>query len=264
MAAIDFVKYHGTGNDFILIDNRQGQAKLSSDDIARLCHRRLGIGADGLMLLLPSADHDFEMKYYNADGKEGSMCGNGGRCITAFASDIGLAGEVVRFQAIDGLHEARIIRNVGTVKQVEIQLSDVRAIHKLDDSGFLLDTGSPHYVRFVPDLDKMDAMREGKRIRWEERFQPEGVNVNFVQRLPGRLQVITYERGVEDITLSCGTGVTACAIASSAGDNDGPGSWAIQTLGGDLEVTFVKIKETFTNIWLKGPAEKVYAGTVTR
>ncbi len=264
MAAIDFTKYHGTGNDFILIDNRREQAILTSDDIAWLCHRRLGIGADGLMLLLPSADHDFEMKYYNADGKEGSMCGNGGRCITAFASDIGLTGEVVRFQAIDGSHEARITRDDGAVKQVEVQLNDVQAIHKLDDSGFLLDTGSPHYVKFVPDLDKMDALKEGKRIRWEKRFQPEGINVNFVQRSSGRLSVITYERGVEDITLSCGTGVTACGIAASAGDKDGPVSWTIQTPGGDLEVTFVKNNELFTNIWLKGPAEKVFAGTVTR
>ena len=263
MTSIEFIKYHGTGNDFILIDNRPGHIKLSREDIAWLCHRRLGIGADGLMLLLPSSDHDFEMKYYNADGKEGSMCGNGGRCITAFASDQGLAKEVVRFRAIDGVHEAKIIRSDSAVKQVEVRLNDVTAIRELDGSTFLLDTGSPHYVQFMPELDKVDALQDGKRIRWDERFKPEGVNVNFVERSPGGLRVITYERGVEDITLSCGTGVTASAIAASSGENDGPHAWTIRTMGGDLEVSFVKNNETFTNIWLKGPAEKVFAGTVT-
>ena len=256
MAPIEFVKYHGTGNDFILIDNRQGLVELSLDDIAWLCHRRLGIGADGLMMLLSSAEHDFEMKYYNADGREGSMCGNGGRCITAFASDLGLAQDMVRFQAIDGVHEAKITRNEGAVKQVEIQLNDVTSLRLLDDSSLLLDTGSPHYVQFVPGLDNVDALQEGKRIRWDDRFSPEGVNVNFVERKGGRLKVITYERGVENITLSCGTGTCATAVAARLkGLTDEKVTVTIP--GGELEVEY----SPGGHVFMSGPGEYVYEGT---
>jgi len=264
MLSINFNKYHGTGNDFILVDNRTGDFFLNKEQIAKLCHRRYGIGADGFMLLLSSNEYDFEMKYYNADGKEGSMCGNGGRCISAFAFDQGIIKDTTTFKAIDGVHKAIIKPPNGDTCFVDINLNDVRIIQKIADKKYVLDTGSPHYVEFIEDLNAMDTKQAGKRIRWDKQFQPEGLNVNFVQKRRSSLQVRTYERGVEDITLSCGTGGTASAIAASAEMEDGKYSWNINTLGGDLSVSFVKENNQFSNIWLKGPAKKIFAGSILR
>ena len=264
MMSIDFNKYHGTGNDFILVDNRNGDEFLNQEQIALLCHRRYGIGADGFMLLLSSDDYDFEMKYYNSDGKEGSMCGNGGRCISAFAFDMGIIKNTTTFKAIDGLHKAIIKSSKGNISFVEINLNEVQTIRMIADKKYILNTGSPHYVEFIEDLNAIDTMQEGKRIRWDKQFQPHGINVNFVKKHKSTLQVNTFERGVENITLSCGTGVTASAIAASAEMEDGNYSWDINTPGGDLSVSFVKKNSRFSNIWLKGPAEKVYAGTIMR
>jgi diaminopimelate epimerase len=256
-----FTKFHGTGNDFILIDNREGSIQLSTDQIRYLCDRHLGIGADGLMLMNPSSEIDFSMLYFNADGLEGSMCGNGGRCIAAFAHTLGIEGPFLKFSAFDGIHEAVIHEQKKNTFDVSIGLNDVIGIRNLSDQKFVLNTGSPHYVAFVDDPDVIDIVSEGRKIRWASRFQPEGINVNYVRKKNRSLYVRTYERGVENTTLSCGTGVTASAVAASAGTNNGQAEWDIQTLGGPLHVSFVKENdERFTNVWLRGLAIKVFEG----
>ncbi|OQX80868.1 MAG: diaminopimelate epimerase [Bacteroidetes bacterium 4484_249] len=259
---IEFYKYHGTGNDFILIDNRKGDIELKKDQIAWLCNRRLGIGGDGLMFLLSSADFDFEMKYFNADGAEGTMCGNGGRCITAFANFLGIIKNKAHFMAIDGLHESEILSKNEQSVNVSLKMTDVDYIEKKNDYIFM-NTGSPHYIKFVEDIEKVDVFNEGKRIRWDKRFQPGGTNVNFVEIKESKLIVRTFERGVEDVTLSCGTGVTASALAASMFQADDKNVFDIETYGGKLKVSFTKDKEKFTNIRLEGPAVKVFEGVVT-
>lgn len=262
MSQLKFHKYHGTGNDFILLDNRSGHLDLNEQDISRLCHRRFGIGADGMMMLQASAEHDFEMKYFNSDGREGSMCGNGGRSIAAFAFQQGIIGTKTRFQAVDGIHHAEILEAGNKHFVVKVSLNEVGNVQPLGPGSYLLDTGSPHYVEFVSDLSKVDVYHTGKKIRWDKTFQPGGVNVNFVERQNDILVVRTFERGVEDITLSCGTGVTASAIAASGQLDDGDYSWELQTLGGTLTVSFIKTLDRFTGIWLIGPVEHVFDGTI--
>ncbi|MCO6486893.1 MAG: diaminopimelate epimerase [Phaeodactylibacter sp.] len=260
MERILFSKYQGTGNDFILVDQRERRYLKVSDReaIARLCHRRFGIGADGLILLQGHADYNFEMIYFNADGGQGSMCGNGGRCIVAFAGSLGAIGEQCRFLAVDGPHEARIRPN----GWVELKMNDVVDVEK--GAGFyFLDTGSPHYVEFVGNLEQVDVCRRGREIRYSERFKKEGTNVNFVEPAHGGIAVATYERGVEDETLSCGTGVTASAIAYFLARPDrGPQLVPIHTKGGMLEVRFTPSSHGFTDIWLCGPAVRVFEGRV--
>lgn len=260
MTALHFSKYHGTGNDFILIDNRSGNVQLSQEEIAQLCHRRYGIGADGLMFLEGSRSYDFEMRYYNADGREGTMCGNGGRCISAFAFELGIVKDQGVFKAIDGVHRAVITPADGSAGTIEISLNDVVEIKKAGEGEYILDTGSPHFVKFTSRPEHIDVFSEGKRIRWDQRFQPGGINVNFVQKDSTGLHVRTFERGVEDVTLSCGTGVTACAIAAAAESPDGSYSWNIRTPGGSLTVMFKKETGRYTDIRLKGPAVKVFEG----
>lgn len=247
-------KYQGTGNDFILIDNRAKDVTLSTEQVRWLCDRRFGIGADGLMLLELEPGIDFKMVYFNADGRESSMCGNGGRCIAAFARQLGIIGSEARFVAVDGLHEARLVDN-----QVSLKMNDVRQLEVGDDF-FFLNTGSPHYVKFVSGLEQYDVYGEGHRIRNSARFRAEGTNVNFVERGEGELLVRTYERGVEDETLSCGTGVTAAAlVAAFKGWSTDKHSCRIRTRGGRLQVRFEKVLEsTFYNIWLEGPATFVF------
>lgn len=254
---LHFHKYHGTGNDFILLDNRSGSISLTTEQIALLCHRRFGIGADGLMLLEETEGYHFRMVYYNADGRESSMCGNGGRCIVAFAHRLGLVDNDASFIATDGPHTAHIHSN----GDVTLQMQDVRDMEE-NDGYFLLNTGSPHYVTFVQDAAATDVFNEGKRIRYDGRFAPGGVNVNFVERLTDGLFVRTYERGVEDETLSCGTGVTATAIASAT--KTGNQSVQIKTPGGRLEVSFNKISDQqVTGITLTGNAVSVFEGQIT-
>lgn len=258
---VHFSKYHGTGNDFVMIDGRALDGhQFTSDLIRRLCDRRFGIGADGLIILENSKTRDFTMRYFNSNGKEGSMCGNGGRCITAYAADLGIIGKETHFEGIDGKHVASIL----STGEIRLKLTDVSGIEKLED-GFLLDTGSPHFVSFVSKLEQMDVEQAGARIRHASRFGKEGVNVNFVERgkAPGEITVRTFERGVEAETWSCGTGVTAAAITTCFASGTDKNSYSIHTRGGKLEVEFKVLGEQhFRDIYLTGPASHVYDGTI--
>lgn len=247
-------KYQGTGNDFVIIDNREKNISLSTEQVRLLCDRRFGIGADGLMLLELEPGIDFKMVYFNSDGRESSMCGNGGRCITAFAKSLGIISSEAKFLAIDGMHEAKIAEDF-----VSLKMNDVRQMEVGEDF-FFLNTGSPHYVKFVNNLDSFNVYEEGRKIRYSNRFKEEGTNVNFVERRDHELFVRTYERGVENETLSCGTGVTAVAlVAGFKGWSTDKHSCRIKTPGGNLNVKFEKVLEsTFYNIWLEGPATFVF------
>lgn len=256
---IKFYKYQGTGNDFIMIDNRSNSISLTNEQVAFLCHRRFGIGADGLILLESEPGFDFRMVYYNSDGNQSSMCGNGGRCITAFAKDLGLIAGKALFSATDGAHEATIDEN----NRVSLKMQDVKTM-ELGDDYFYLNTGSPHYVKLVEDIENFDVFNEGRKIRYNERFKEEGTNVNFIEQQNEDIFVRTYERGVEDETYSCGTGVTAAAlVAAVKGISSGKNNCLIKTKGGALEVNFDKVLEqNFYNIWLKGPAVSVFKGSI--
>lgn len=256
---ISFYKYQGTGNDFILIDNRNLQISLNTEQIKWMCHRRFGIGADGLMLLEPEPGFDFRMVYFNSDGNQSSMCGNGGRCITAFARKLNLVKDKCRFRAIDGPHESVILEN----GIVSLKMQDVKDV-EMNGDHYYLNTGSPHYVRLVNAVEDFDVVGEGKKIRYNDRFKEEGTNVNFIEKKEDTLFVRTYERGVEDETFSCGTGVTAAAlVAGLEGISTSKNSCRIQTLGGNLEVKFDKVLEkNFYNIWLEGPATFVFKGAI--
>ncbi|HBX53177.1 MAG: diaminopimelate epimerase [Bacteroidetes bacterium RIFOXYA12_FULL_35_11] len=257
---INFYKYHGAGNDFILLDDRENKYNMFSyQQIAFLCHRRFGIGADGLMLLQNHPDYDFKMIYYNSDGHEGSMCGNGGRCIVSFANKLRMISEKTTFLASDGAHEAYLEKD-GIIK---LRMSDVFNIEKAEDY-FFLNTGSPHYVTFRKNVLSEDILTEGRKIRYNERFSKEGTNVNFVEKKSDHIFVCTYERGVEEETLSCGTGVVASALAAIK--NKTPGFYQInaKTKGGNLSVYCTKVSDTvFNNIWLEGPAAFVFDGVIT-
>ncbi|AHJ99150.1 diaminopimelate epimerase [Hymenobacter swuensis] len=261
---LHFHKYQGTGNDFVMMDDRDHLFNEGNHQLVRfLCDRRRGIGADGLVLLRQHAQLDFEMVYFNADGYVGSMCGNGGRCTVAFARQLGVIDNSTRFMAADGLHEARVEAD-GTV---HLRMQDVLGQQEVEEYGVFLDTGSPHLVRFQPasTLAELNVFAEGRAIRYNERFREKGTNVNFVEgpASPEQpWQVRTYERGVEDETLSCGTGVTAVALAASKRGASSPVH--LRTPGGDLRVAFeAKPDGSFTNIFLSGPATHVFSGTIT-
>ena len=252
-----FYKYHGTGNDFILLDNRDGALNLSNETVAKLCHRRFGIGADGLMLLENVAGYDFKMVYYNADGNESSMCGNGGRCIVTFAKALGTINKEANFLATDGAHAATVCDD-GTV---ELKMQDT-TIKDLGGGAWFLDTGSPHFVKWVNGVADFDVFNNGKNIRQNPMFAPGGTNADFMEMTQDGLFVRTFERGVEDETLSCGTGVVAAAIASKA-DELGWFKVDVITLGGILSVTFYKLEAKLaTNILLTGPAVLVFKGDI--
>ncbi len=257
---LNFYKYQGTGNDFVIADNRNGDYNsLTTDQIRRLCDRRFGIGADGLMLLGEKEGYDFEMKYYNADGREGSMCGNGGRCLVKFAYHKGIHRDMYKFLASDGEHEAEIDMD----GIVSLKMQDVSKINKVHGD-FVLNTGSPHYIKIVNDVMELDVYKKGRDIRYSKEYEQEGINVNFIEQLAevDHILVRTYERGVEDETYSCGTGVTAAALVSYHNEN-GFNEVQVKTLGGNLTVEFDRLDEDrYVNIWLCGPAEKVYEGTV--
>lgn len=252
-----FYKYHGTGNDFIIIDNRSTDIQLTPTQVNKLCNRHFGIGADGLMLMNNHTDFDFEMKYYNADGNESSMCGNGGRCMVQFAYDSGLHKHEYLFNAIDGTHKASIEDN----GWIDLKMMDVNTIESADYADYILNTGSPHYVKPVSGIWKYNVVKEGREIRNSKRFAKEGINVNFTEvDEEGNICVRTYERGVENETLSCGTGVTAAALVFAHNDN-GFNRVEVKTLGGYLAVEFDKTGEnSFKNIWLCGPATLVFKG----
>jgi diaminopimelate epimerase len=255
---LSFYKYQGTGNDFVILDNRDKKySTLSISQVAFLCDRKFGIGADGLMLLNLIDDYDFEMEYYNSDGNVASMCGNGARCLVQFANDIGIKKQSYHFIATDGPHEANFAENAW----VQLKMKDVNSI-KNHRSDFEIDTGSPHYIKFVENVKDYDVVEEGKRIRYSSEFNKKGINVNFVQPEHNKIIVRTYERGVENETLSCGTGVTACALINAHNDL-GFNRINIETPGGNLAVEFDKISEDqFKNIWLCGPATFVFKGEI--
>lgn len=284
MEKITFYKFDGAGNDFVVIDNRDGGFRPTEEEVSRICHRRFGVGADGLMTLgnseygIRNSEFDFEMKYYNSDGRLGSMCGNGGRCIAAFAylMGVGIAGECkgvqgsartnegerhkcFHFKGYDGPHDAEIVmwdeeRRLGIVKLGMRSVSTKEVRRCLD--GWFLDTGSPHYVQRVNDLEHFDVVGEGRRIRNIAEEFPQGTNVDFIEDLPdGRLFVRTYERGVEDETWACGTGVTASAIVS--------GNQSLVTRGGDFKVTFDATGEEYKNVYLIGPVALNFVGEWT-
>ena len=251
---ISFSKYQSTGNDFVLIDNRE--SKFPGDNtvlIHKICDRKFGVGADGLILLETSETADFNMKYYNADGSPGSFCGNGSRAAVSFAQSLGIIDESASFEAYDGLHEAIIVGDL-----IQIKMADVQNGRQVLNGTFI-DTGSPHYIEFVENLDKMDVVQEGRAVRNADVFQPDGSNINYVEKSgQGKISIRTYERGVENETLSCGTGATAAAIAAAIA---GLGNIiAISTLGGNLKVWFEKNDSGYQNIWLEGPTEMVFSG----
>jgi diaminopimelate epimerase len=254
-----FYKYQGTGNDFVMIDNRQDTfPKNDTKLIAYLCDRRFGIGADGLILLENHAELDFKMVYYNSDGNESSMCGNGGRCLVAFAKQMNVISDEATFEAVDGLHFATIDKD----GIVSLQMTDVDDI-KVENNYTFLNTGSPHHVTLVDDLQNFEVKSEGSKIRYSDLYGNVGSNVNFVKQLENNIfSVRTYERGVEDETLSCGTGVTAVAIAMYKTGKSSSKEIDLNVEGGKLKVKFDVENNKFTNVFLIGPATFVFEGTI--
>lgn len=257
----DFWKYQGNGNDFVIIDDLENTVNLTAAQIKNICDRHFGIGADGLMLLKPSEEFHFKMLYYNSDGEMSSMCGNGGRCIAAYAFLKNIAPQKMIFDAYDGEHEAIIENDSLKVATMDVSLK-MMDVEKVEHNGnyYFLNTGSPHYVEFVEKVATIDVVNMGRKIRQSIQFSPGGTNVNFVELSNASMFVRTYERGVEEETLSCGTGVTAAAIAASL--ESGKAGQKIHTRGGDFSVTFVKNENHFSNIWLRGPAKQVFQGTI--
>lgn len=257
---LPFYKYQGTGNDFVIIDNRDSViSKNNTKLFARLCDRKFGIGADGLMLLEYSENQedDFKMVYFNADGNESSMCGNGGRCLVAFANFLGVIDQKATFTAIDGKHHAEIKDDL-----VHLQMQDVSSIEKYDTHLFL-DTGSPHHVTMVKELSEFDVFSTGRKIRNGAPYFELGSNVNFVEQKNEHLfSVRTYERGVEDETLSCGTGVTAVALSMHATGVANQEKITVETPGGVLKVTFKKTEKGYQDVFLIGPAKQVFKGEI--
>ncbi|WP_411768889.1 diaminopimelate epimerase [Winogradskyella sp. A3E31] len=255
---LSFYKYQGTGNDFIIIDNRQLIFdKNNAILVANLCDRRFGIGGDGLILLENHPTEDFKMVYFNSDGNESSMCGNGGRCIVAFAKDLGLITFKATFEAIDGLHKAEITNDI-----VELQMQNVSKIEN-HQSHLFLDTGSPHHVELTENIESLNIKEKGAKIRYGDTYGEKGSNVNFVKQLSkNRFAIRTYERGVEDETLSCGTGVTAVALAMHNLGKSSSHSIQLKTQGGDLTVRFKKSDQGYHDIWLIGAATFVFKGEV--
>jgi diaminopimelate epimerase len=256
---IKFYKYHGAGNDFIIIDNRKTDIKLSREEIALFCDRRFGAGADGLMLLNQSSSCDFSMNYYNADGGEASMCGNGGRCIVAFANFLKIIDKKTTFEAIDGLHHANINSINNTNYDISLQMIDVEEVRKTGNNYFL-NTGVPHHIEFVNDIQKVNIDKDGREIRYSEKYKSNGgANVNFVEENSDFIKIRTYERGVEGETLACGTGATAAAIAYAIKNNLSNNEIKVKALGGELRISFDNTNNSFSNIILSGPAKFVYS-----
>lgn len=251
-----FVKYQGTGNDFVMIDNRTKHLSgLSTEQIALVCHRRFGIGADGFILIENDEQYDFKMVYYNSDGRESTMCGNGGRCSVRFARSLGIGSdEFITFSAIDGKHEA----SVDASGIVRLKMIDVAPAKDMGGAVFL-DTGSPHHVQTVNNLAEFDIDTEGRKIRYDV-YGEEGANVNFVEWDGSKLHVRTYERGVEAETYSCGTGVTASALSLYHSGQSTAKGLDISTPGGSLRVEFEPVDDGFEQVYLIGPAEPVFTG----
>ena len=257
---LDFYKYEATGNDFIVIDNRKQLFDITNNYLVqRLCNRKFGIGSDGLLILQSHNLYDFEMIYLNLDGKIGSFCGNGARCMILFAHKLHLFKNKTLFWSIDGLHQG-YLKN--TKNEVTIKMKDIERIN-YHNNDFIIDSGSPHYIKFEPDIKSIDIVKEGRKIRNDNAFKGEGINVNFVTIIDNKLHIRTYERGVEDETLSCGTGAVASSVAYSIKNryyNDN--QVKLNTLGGSLEVEFEKIDNRYQNIYLKGNVREVFNGRI--
>ncbi|MDC3034581.1 diaminopimelate epimerase [bacterium] len=255
---LKFDKYQGAGNDFIILNNYDGLfSQLSDQQFREMCDRNRGIGADGIILLEPSDIVDFEMKYYNSDGKLSSLCGNGARCLVLYAFKNKIIGKKAKFNAIDGVHEAWLT----SPEKVKIQINEVKKIFNHKDS-FVTNTGSPHYVKIMDNILDLDVKKEGSQIRFSKDFTPDGINVNFLKkRNNSNFSIRTYERGVEDETLACGTGAVAAAIVMHyIGETSGKTNLNIETLGGNLKVDFDFDDSIYKNIFLEGPANYVFSG----
>ncbi|MEP0984842.1 diaminopimelate epimerase [Ekhidna sp.] len=253
---LHFSKYQGTGNDFILIDDRDQSFPQKTDLIQKLCDRKFGIGADGLILIQDHPNLDYRMIYFNSDGSQ-SLCGNGSRCGFSFAQTLKLVSDSATFETTDGIHQ---IRQDGEF--VHFQLFDVSQLNHINDKEWYINTGSPHHIVIVENLSDTDIVPEGRRIRNLTTYSSQnGTNVNFAQLLQSKVKIRTYERGVEDETLSCGTGATAVGLMAGELGYESPVQ--IETEGGNLEVHFKKVADGYANIWLAGPAEKVFEGSVT-
>ena len=254
---VEFYKYHGTGNDFVLIDNRSlFFDKNNTELISKICSRHFGVGADGLILLENDNLYDFKMIYFNSDGKQTSMCGNGGRCIISFAKKLNIIGDKANFMAIDGIHEGIINNNL-----IKIKMNTVSEIQNIN-TGFLLDTGSPHFVKFCDSIDNINVFECGRELRNNKEISEDGVNINFTEVIDNSsIKVRTYERGVENETLSCGTGVIASALSAYKKGLVDTNRIKINTLGGELFVSF-EFNNIYKNIWLEGPAIEVYKGQI--
>lgn len=257
---VSFDKYQGAGNDFVMIDNRNDEYSFSMEDVIKLCRPHFGIGSDGLIMLEKSQKADFNMRFFNPDGSNGMMCGNGGRCVAAFAKKLGIFEDTCTFEAPDGIHHAKLING-----DISLRMVNPHSITFHDD-GIYMNTGTSHFVRFVEDLENIDVEDEGRKLRHDKRFDKySGCNANFVKKDNGvSIHVRTYERGVERETLACGTGVCASCIAFALQERipDGKHSISVHTRGGDLKVEFCKQKETITDVWLQGKGEYVFSGTI--
>ncbi|WP_436517710.1 diaminopimelate epimerase [Ekhidna sp. To15] len=252
---LHFTKYQGTGNDFILIDDRDEKLSLSTQLVQKLCDRRFGIGADGMILIQNHPDLDYRMVYFNSDGTQ-SLCGNGSRCGFAFAQSLRMVDTEANFETTDGIHQIKMEDG-----KIHFQLFDVDQLNKINEDEWFINTGSPHHIVISPDVRAEDIVSKGRKIRNSPAYsRHNGTNVNFAQLLQGKVKIRTYERGVEDETLSCGTGATAVGIM--AGKLGFKSPVHIQTMGGELSVSFKKNGDVFTDIWLAGPAEKVFEGSV--
>lgn len=255
-----FSKYQGTGNDFIILDGWESEISLTVDQIRFCCDRRFGIGADGLMIIRKHPSYDFEMVYFNSDGQPSSMCGNGARCLVHFAFSKKYIGASTQFLAIDGEHSADVLPN----DIISLKMNDVSTVEKRNKDYFL-NTGSPHYISVVENVESLNVVDCGRKVRYNAEFKTDGTNVNFVEEMGDGIMVRTYERGVEDETLSCGTGVTAAALVTADlfnKEKKETESVNIKTLGGFLKVTFKRKNNEMTNIRLIGPATFVYEGTI--
>lgn len=253
---LNFTKYQGTGNDFILIDDRSETFPATTDLIQKLCDRRFGIGADGLILIQKHPNLDYRMVYFNSDGSQ-SLCGNGSRCGFAFAHSLGMVGSEATFETTDGIHKIKIEDS-----KIHFQLFDVDHFKQINENEWFIDTGSPHHIVISNDVKTEEIVQKGRKIRNSEEYsRHNGTNVNFAQVLQDSVKIRTYERGVEDETLSCGTGATAVGIMAGILGQNSPVH--IETMGGILSVSFKKDGDSFSDIWLSGPAEKVFEGSVT-
>ena len=257
---INFEKYHGAGNDFLILDNRSKKySSLTKIQITFLCNRHKGIGADGLILINSDEFSDFQMQYFNSDGKESSLCGNGARCAVAFTHAKKIISHSTTFFAVDGLHTA----TYNSPLEVQLEMKDVNELSKTDN-GLLINTGSPHYIRLVDDIQTIDVEKEGASIRYSNSFLPNGINVNFVEKVDSKhFKIRTYERGVDGETLACGTGAVAVALGMHyLKESEGAKELVILAKGGDLKISFEVTEDKYHQIFLKGPATYVFSGKV--